>query len=149
MIGLTSEDREFHRQGRLVSHFLELFLQVQETRFDNPKMVLDALFYLLDQTVCVPFVLSIRLFNKIVQVAFIQMDGFDIINHLIFREVFSEVQKYYDNNPDTRLNAPSTYDVLIQVNDRLHAIIAEHPVSPFRLLFSLQTTLNSLFQEWD
>ena len=145
MIVLTSEDREFHRQARLVSHLLELFLQAQEMRFDDPRMILDSLYHLIDQTVRpILFIITPVQLLTIVQATFTQMDGFDIINHLIFHEVFSEVQEFYDNNPDIRLNAPSSYDVLIQVNDRLHTITAEHPVCLFHLFFFLQTTLNNL-----
>lgn len=48
---MTAEDRNFRRQARLVSHYLELFRQVQDMRFDDPQPLIQSLFDLIDQTV--------------------------------------------------------------------------------------------------
>jgi hypothetical protein len=48
---MTSRTRDFHRQIRLVAHYLELLHHLQEMRFDDPRMVLQGLHDLIDQTV--------------------------------------------------------------------------------------------------
>jgi hypothetical protein len=56
MIIMTAEDRDFNRLARLVTHFLEIFRHLQEMCFEDPRMVLEALANLIDQTVCLLFI---------------------------------------------------------------------------------------------
>jgi hypothetical protein len=51
MIIMTPEDRDFNRLARLAIHNLEIFRHLQEMCFEDPRMVLDALTNLIDQTV--------------------------------------------------------------------------------------------------
>jgi hypothetical protein len=52
---MTADARLFHRQARTVSHFLELFKGLKETGFNDPRMVIQGLFDLIDQTVRLAF----------------------------------------------------------------------------------------------
>ena len=48
---MTAEDRDFNRLARLATHNLEVFRHLQEMCFEDPRVVLDALTNLIDQTV--------------------------------------------------------------------------------------------------
>jgi hypothetical protein len=54
LIIMTADDRDFNRLARLTTHNLEVFRHLQEMCFEDPRMVLDALTNLIDQTVCPP-----------------------------------------------------------------------------------------------
>lgn len=56
------------------------------------------------------------------------MDGFDVINHLLFREVYEEVYEFFEHNPIVFQRAPHTWDDLGEVNNILLEKVAENPV---------------------
>jgi hypothetical protein len=48
MAFMTSADREFQRQERLVMHSLEVFLHLQDVGFENPLVLYQGLTEVLD-----------------------------------------------------------------------------------------------------
>jgi len=137
---MTPEIRAYQRQARLVMHSLQIFLHLQEMNFNDPRVVHDGLFALIEHTVRCLLLGPGRLFLTFIQTALCGFEGYNPAAHPLYSEVFKEIGNYFQAHPAALV--PRNWPKLLQTSDEL----LKDVVFPVSLFFAISngTIINSL-----